>query len=82
MAFFGYQNENAFYRVAELECSRLERPVPPPSVMPLTLKEEIQIQDLPLEEIRRLPLRVFPYTFPHVYCAVNHQTMAPWLSPV
>lgn len=53
MAFFGYQNENAFYRAVELECSRLERPVPAPVTRPLTQKEEIQIQDLPLEEIRR-----------------------------
>ena len=53
MAFFGYRNENAFYRAVELECSRLERPVPPPSAAPLTQKEEIQVQDLPLEEIRR-----------------------------
>ena len=53
IAFFGYQNENAFYRAVELECSRLERPVPAPVSRPLTQKEEIQIQDLPLEEIRR-----------------------------
>lgn len=53
MAFFGYHNENAFYRAVELECSRLERPVSTPSTKPLTQKEEIQIQDLPLEEIRR-----------------------------
>lgn len=53
MAFFGYQNENAFYRAVELECSRLEHPVPAPAARPLTQKEEIQIQDLPLEEIRR-----------------------------
>lgn len=53
MAFFGYQNEKAFYRAVELECDRLERPTPSPSAMPLTQKEEIQVQDLPLEEIRR-----------------------------
>ncbi|SFG94957.1 DEAD/DEAH box helicase family protein [Enterocloster clostridioformis] len=53
MAFFGYHNENAFYRAIQLECNRLERPVPTPATKPLTQKEEIQIQDLPLEEIRR-----------------------------
>ena len=53
MAFFGYRNENAFYRAVELECNRLERPVSAPTSRPLSQKEEIQIQDLPLEEIRR-----------------------------
>lgn len=52
-AFFGYKNKDAFYRAVEIECSHIERPLPPPTVKPLTQKEEIQIQDLPLEEIRR-----------------------------
>lgn len=52
-AFFGYQNKDAFYRAMEIECRHIERPVPPPTAKPLTQKEEIQIQDLPLEEIRR-----------------------------
>lgn len=52
-AFFGYKNKDAFYRAVEIECSHIERPLPPPTAKPLTQKEEIQIQDLPLEEIRR-----------------------------
>lgn len=52
-AFFGYKNKDAFYRAVEIECSHIERPLPPPTAKPLTQKEEFQIQDLPLEEIRR-----------------------------
>jgi superfamily II DNA or RNA helicase len=52
-AFFGYQNFKAFRKAVQLERDRLIYGEEPPKVDPITMREEIQIQDLPLEEIRR-----------------------------
>lgn len=54
-AFFGYQNVNAFTAAIDLECRRLVHPerYQPPKLLPITCMEELQIQNLPLEEIRR-----------------------------
>lgn len=52
-AFFGYQNFKAFRRAVQLERERLVYGDEPPQATPITKREEIQIQDLPLEEIRR-----------------------------
>ncbi len=54
-AFFGYQNQKAFRKAVQLERDRFIYPedYSAPTMQPLTQKEEIQIQNLPLEEIRR-----------------------------
>lgn len=52
-AFFGYQNFKAFRRAVQLERERLVYGDEPPKESPVTRREEIQVQDLPLEEIRR-----------------------------
>ncbi len=52
-AFFGYQNFKAFRRAVQLERERLVYGDEPPKAGPITTQEEIQIQDLPLNEIRR-----------------------------
>jgi hypothetical protein len=52
-AFFGYQNFKTFRRAVQLERDRLVYGDAQPKAEPITRREEIQIQDLPLEEIRR-----------------------------
>lgn len=52
-AFFGYQNFKAFRKAVQLERDRLIYGEDVPTASPITKREEIQIQDLPLEEIRR-----------------------------
>lgn len=54
-AFFGYENLKAFRKAVQLERDRLIYPedYTVPTALPLTKKEEVQIQSLPLEEIRR-----------------------------
>ena len=54
-AFLGYHNIKAFTSAIDQECRRLMHPerYQPPKSMPITQQEEIQIQNLPLEEIRR-----------------------------
>jgi hypothetical protein len=52
-AFFGYQNFKTFRRAVQLERDRLVYGEEQPKAEPITRREEIQIQDLPLEEIRR-----------------------------
>lgn len=54
-AFFGYQNLKAFRKAVQLERDRLIYPedYTAPTALPLTKKEEVQIQSLPLAEIRR-----------------------------
>jgi len=52
-AFFGYQNYKAFRRAIQQECDRFIDGPEPTRAAPVTKREEIQIQDLPLEEIRR-----------------------------
>ncbi len=52
-AFFGYQNFKAFRKAVQLERDRLVYGEDLPKAIPITKHEEIQIQDLPLEEIRR-----------------------------
>lgn len=53
VAFFGCQNFKAFRRAVMLEQDRLAYGDEPPKEAPITRREEIQVQDLPLEEIRR-----------------------------
>lgn len=52
-AFFGYQNFKAFRKAVQLERDRVTYGEDSPKAGPITKREEIQIQDLPLEEIRR-----------------------------
>lgn len=52
-AFFGYHNYKAFRKAVRQECDRLIDGPEPPRAAPITKREELQIQDLPLEEIRR-----------------------------
>lgn len=54
-AFFGYQNFKAFRKAVQQERDRLLYPedYKKPAVLPLTSNEKMQIQSLPLEEIRR-----------------------------
>lgn len=54
-AFFGYQNQKAFRKAVQMERDRLLYPedYSVPKARPLTQKEQVQVQDLPLEEIRR-----------------------------
>ena len=52
-AFFGYHNYKAFRKAVRQECDRLIDGPEPPTTAPITKQESIQIQDLPLGEIRR-----------------------------
>lgn len=51
--FFGYQNYKAFRKAVQQECNRFIDGPEPVRTNPITKREEIQIQDLSLEEIRR-----------------------------
>lgn len=51
-AFFGYQNYKAFRKAVRQECDRFVDGPEPTRAVPITKREEIQIQDLPLKEIR------------------------------